>query len=161
MPVKMQNTPSQGYISYQLEVLYDTTYFRAPGLVNTGTLTGSNGWSALANTLTPGVIRVGAFGAGNISSDGDLIKLKFALTGREGSSQIKLRNFVVNSGNPVVQTVNGNFTLIARVCGDANVDGSVFAEDASLTLQHSIGIITLTPQGIVNADVDGSGNITY
>jgi len=160
IPVKMMNTPAQGYISYQFDVLYDTTYFRGIGISQNGTLTGTSGWTALANVLTPGVIRIGAFGASNIAADGDLIHLRFLLTGREGSSQIRLRNFVVNSGNPAVQTVNGNITLIARVCGDANVDGAVFAEDASLTLQHSIGTITLTPQGIVNADVDETGSIT-
>lgn len=160
IPVKMKNTPAQGYISYQFDVLYDTSYFRALGISQNGTLTGTNGWTALANVLTPGVIRIGAFGASNIAADGDLIHLRFLLTGREGSSQLRLRNFVVNSGNPSVQTINGNITLIARVCGDANVDGAVFAEDASLTLQHSIGTITLTPQGIVNADVDETGSIT-
>ena len=58
--------------------------------------------------------------------------------------------------SPLIKTIdwfrgNGGNT---RRCGDADVDGNVYAYDAALTLQYSIGLITLTEQGAINANVD-------
>lgn len=40
--------------------------------------------------------------------------------------------------------------------GDANLDGTVSAEDVELIAQHILGEKTLTGQALANANVDGS-----
>ncbi len=43
--------------------------------------------------------------------------------------------------------------------GDASLDGTISALDASLILQHAIGLITLPPAALPLADVSGNGEI--
>lgn len=57
--------------------------------------------------------------------------------------------------------------LIARftevqtgLIGDVDLDGSVTVTDALLAMRHSMGIITLSGQSLINADVDGNGTVT-
>ena len=54
-------------------------------------------------------------------------------------------------------------TIIGRTVtsvGDADGDGTVSAFDASLVLQHVVGLITLGPDERIAADVDGDGSIS-
>lgn len=58
-----------------------------------------------------------------------------------------------------------SFTVVvdsasATLYGDANEDGTVTSLDASQAARHSVGLITLTGQGFINADVSGDGDVT-
>ena len=53
-----------------------------------------------------------------------------------------------------------NFTTLQVAFGDVDGDASVTAFDASLILQHVVGLITLGSGAQLAADVDGDANIT-
>ena len=56
-------------------------------------------------------------------------------------------------------TVDGGI-LFDGLLGDANCDGVVTAADAATILRSLVGLVELTPQGMINADVDGDGEVT-
>jgi hypothetical protein len=56
-------------------------------------------------------------------------------------------------------TVNGSITFVG-LYGDANCDGQVTAADAAAILRSLVNLDKLTPQGMINADVDGDGDVT-
>lgn len=46
-------------------------------------------------------------------------------------------------------------------CGDVNADGLIDPGDALLVQRHSFGLLTLTPNQLTRADVDGSGVVDF
>lgn len=159
VPVHVTEVTGEGIIAYQFSVVYNSELLTATGIETSGTLSGNN-WTVFENIQEPGIITVGAFGTGELSGSGELLKLKFDVNGIEGSSFLGFAEFAFNSGNPVPILQNGVININPGLCGDANEDGELFAEDAALTAQHAIGLITLTPGGEQNADVDYSGEVT-
>lgn len=61
-------------------------------------------------------------------------------------------------------TAQQSFTVevggASKIYGDVNLDGGVSAVDASQAARHSVGLLVLTGQALVNAEVSGDGNIT-
>ena len=57
--------------------------------------------------------------------------------------------------------MGGGYTKqLYTLLGDANCDGRVSASDGALVLRYLAGLQTITPQGLLNADVDFSGTVT-
>jgi len=46
-------------------------------------------------------------------------------------------------------------------CGDVNADGTIDSMDALLIQRHAFGLLTLTPNQLTRADVDGDLDITF
>ncbi|MCF8396388.1 MAG: T9SS type A sorting domain-containing protein, partial [Melioribacteraceae bacterium] len=160
IPITTESLTDQNVISYQFTIEYDPTLVNATGISVEGTLSNQSGWSVLPNTLVDGEITVGAFGANPLNGEGELIKVVFEMTGLEGMTPLHFRDFVFNSGDPSAITTDGSINIVLGMCGDANEDQQIYAQDAAFTLQHSIGLIELTPQGANNADVNMDGSAT-
>jgi len=159
IPVTVSNLTNEDIIAYQFTVLYDQQYLTATGTNTSGTLSDDN-WTVFENIQEPGKIVIGAFGTSEIAGNGTLVKLKFNVNGTAGITPLTFEDFVFNSGNPQPILQDGFVNILLGLCGDANEDQNVFAEDAALTAQHAIGLITLTPGGEQNADVDFSNDVT-
>jgi hypothetical protein len=113
VPVAISDLTGKDVISYQLKVTFNSQVLQAVDVVTSGTLCAANGWSALANTTTPGEITVGAFGSGALTGSGDLIKLKFNVIGNNNAtSSLTFSSFMLNSGSPTVTTTNGSFSVL-------------------------------------------------
>ncbi|MDO4544502.1 MAG: dockerin type I repeat-containing protein, partial [Clostridia bacterium] len=50
-------------------------------------------------------------------------------------------------------------TAVSEIIGDADLNGSVEAADASAVLRHVVGIDTLTGQALLNADANQNGSV--
>ncbi len=64
------------------------------------------------------------------------------------------------NGNFDQQSFTVDVQNSSTLYGDANEDGLVTSIDASQAARHSVGLITLSAQGQINAEVSGDGNIT-
>lgn len=207
-PVNAANV--QGLAAADLTITFDQAVLSARD-ASTGNLT--PGWSVVANTNTPGEIRVSmASPGGTVSGSGVLAYLEFEVVGSPGASTaLQLTNASLNDGAIPVETADGSFTvsLVYDIAGtvrfwqnsagvpdvlltlegdrvytgqsDANGDytvsgaetddytltpskldevNGISAYDASLALQHSAGLTTLTGHAATAADVNKSGAIT-
>ncbi len=56
--------------------------------------------------------------------------------------------------------VFGTSNTAINTLGDVSLDGAVSALDASLILQHSVGLITLSTDASQNAEVSGNGDVS-
>ena len=63
-------------------------------------------------------------------------------------------------GNAGQQSFTVEVGSASSLYGDTNMDGAVSALDASQAARHSVGLLTLTGQALINAEVSGDGNIT-
>ena len=62
---------------------------------------------------------------------------------------------------PRIRTRNrADIVQVIPAYGDTNLDGKITSADAALVLRAIVGLSTLTPNGIMNADVDGDGEVT-
>lgn len=65
------------------------------------------------------------------------------------------------SANPIsVNIIGGSITVESILYGDISGDGEVTAYDASLVLQHVVGLIELSPDAKEAADVTNDGTIS-
>ncbi|MCF8242390.1 MAG: hypothetical protein K9J16_13480 [Melioribacteraceae bacterium] len=159
IPVYVEDLTNEGIISYQFTVQFDPSLLNATDISLENTISDISDWTVLPNTTNPGEIRVGAFGATPIEGSGKLVDLIFEPTGDEGETELTFSEFIFNSGMPNANTTNGYLNIMLGMCGDANEDGTVYAQDAAFTLQHAIELITLTEQGQVNADVNMDASV--
>ena len=158
IPIVVDDLTGQGIISFEFTVTFDeTVLISADGINITGDID-FTGWSVAHNAATPGQISVAGFGPTALSGSGVLLNLLFHTANDDGAtSPLNFTNFLFNAGTPLALTNDGSITLQCCVCGDADGNGLVQAFDASLTLQHVLGVITLENPECV--DVDGNGLI--
>ncbi len=162
LPVNVSDITGYGILSCDFTFVFDTTVLvpATPYIVTSGSLMENAGWGIMNNHTIPGQLSVGAIGTEPLSGMGTLIKLVFKAVGGQGTSSVlSFNEFIFNDNNPLVEVTNGLLTVPVRSCGDADENGFVQAYDASLTLKHSIGLVTLSPQGAYNADVNGDNII--
>lgn len=69
---------------------------------------------------------------------------------------------VTPANSDLLKTAEEQYNSLASAGkpGDADGDGEITVTDALLTLQGSVGKITLSPEAQGRADVDGDGKIT-
>jgi len=60
---------------------------------------------------------------------------------------------------PLKYAQNAAYVIPAYILGDADSDGSVYANDAMLILQYSVGLIDETKLNLSAADVDGDHDV--
>ncbi len=162
IPVRVTDLTGKNVIAYQLAVTFSGNVLKAKGISTSGSLSAASGWTVLSNTNTSGQITVVGSGITPLSGSGTLVKLQFEIVGSPGdSSALAFATCLLNEGNPAASSSNGR-VRVSRVglCGDVSENGVVSAYDASLTLQYSVGMITLSPQALLNADVSLNGIVT-
>ncbi len=77
-----------------------------------------------------------------------------------GGSSVSIGNPPNNTGQDWVALVSTESPVVTNGYGDATADGVVTALDASLILQHSIGLIILPSNVVPVIDVSGNGDVS-
>jgi hypothetical protein len=152
--------------SYQFTVTYNPNQVTALGVVTTGTLTGTAGWSAPAVNVTSGSMSVSAAGSTSLSGSGTLLQLSFQLNPlllNGGGSVVALQNFIMNEGSPIDTTANGFITINLTPRITVSPDGSEIAK--TQTLQYSVSgnvtpPVTWSTTNPSVATINGSGLLT-
>lgn len=127
VPFRIDNLGGRSLNSYQFSVAYDPAVIApADESANVdGTLSGN--LNAVYNTPTPGLLRVGVYGAFPTQGDGVYVNLKFRVIGNNGSSSpLNISGFRFNHGTDEVTSVNGRIT-VGAMAPDATLQGRVTA----------------------------------
>lgn len=128
---------------------------------------------AMVDAPFPQIILSGA----NILSATDMTKVSntvytytYTINSGDGIVNVSLSTGTDIAGNVVVlaPTSGGSYTVIPLHYGDIDEDGNIYAYDAALTLQYSVGIDALAvidplpweTWRIITANVDGLGDVT-
>lgn len=126
-----------GLAAADLTVTFDSSVLSAQG-ARTGSLT--PGWSVVANTGTPGQIRLSmASPGGTVSGSGTLAILEFEVVGSPGmTTTLHIANISLNDGAIPVQAADGSFavSLVYRVSGTVRFwNGGAGVPGALLSLE--------------------------
>jgi hypothetical protein len=127
VPFRIDNLNGKSLNSYQFSVAYDPAVLvPADESANVdGTLSGN--LNAVYNTPTPGMLRVGVYGAFPTQGDGVYVNLKFRVIGNNGSSSpLTISGFRFNRGTDEVTTVSGRIT-VGVATAEATLQGRVLA----------------------------------
>ncbi len=76
-----------------------------------------------------------------------------------GDTDIILNSLVWNEGSPAASWVNGTVTVFG-LYGDVSGDGTLSPFDASLILQHLVGLSEIPTDQLFIADVSGDGTVS-
>jgi len=194
-----------GLRSAEVKVTFDAELLAVKN-VRLGSITSN--FSLATNTGTPGAVTLSMASATTVSGSGSLAHIEFeVLDSTKTSSPLTLADVSLNSGNIIVNTVNGTFNVAATYSisgsvsyynnyrpvsgvdltltgtktytGASNQSGTysindiqegaytltagksdqatdISAYDASLILQNSLGLISLSERQIIAADVDNN-----
>jgi len=128
VPVTIGDLSGKGVIAYQFEMNYDPTVLApAENPVEIGG-TMSDTMSVTVNADTPGVLRVGVFGALPMNGQGTLLNLKFTAIGAAGTtSPLSWQEFMLNEGGALrTRTTDGLITIRTANSDEASITGSLF-----------------------------------
>ena len=129
VPIIVDDLTGLGVLAYQTTITYDASVVEAIGIETTGTLSSSSGWTVLPNTGTAGEIRIGGFGASDLSGGGVLVYMKFHLIGEAGTStDLHFTEMLFNSGTPACSTTDG--AIVINTGGGSSVEVNIPAEIA-------------------------------
>ena len=103
----------------------------------------TSGWSTISQGFTP--VHNGLLGQWDISKLNGEYSLRLTVSAKS-TVFVKRRNIQVEP-SPIV-------------CGDVNGDGQVTSHDASMILQHIVGLISLNPNQIAIGDVTKDGTLS-
>ncbi len=138
VPISVQDTTGRQIVSYQFDLRYDPMVLEPAA--NTVDLAGtiSEGFTATANPIEPGHLKVVLFGVNNLAGAGEMFKLNFNVVGPVNSAtDITWEDFVVNEGGLNFETKNGHI-VVAAASNNATISGHV---------------LTSTGRGVANARV--------
>ena len=112
VPIIVDDLTGLGVLAYQTTITYDASVVEAIGIETTGTLSSTSGWTVLPNTGTAGEIRIGGFGASDLSGGGVLVYMKFHLIGEAGTStDLHFSEMLFNNGTPACNTTDGAIVI--------------------------------------------------
>ena len=114
IPVTVNGVANKGIISYEFNLRYDPTVLQPQ--VNPVDLTGtaSRGLSFEVNAAEAGLLRVVAYGAMPLDSNGVLLNLRFTAVGNVGSiSSLALEQMIFNEGDMRTTINNGQIEVVA------------------------------------------------
>jgi hypothetical protein len=158
--VYISGVPEDGFNAFQYTLEYNTDSLELDLLGNNGTLT--DNYELSYNTEEPGTIMVAGTGIDPISTDGPLTHFKISYkTG--GISHIRLKDVMLNEGDPTVYWRDARIDATRLVCGDVTGDFSISALDAAYILRHTVRLAPQYPlegAGFIAGDVTGNGSVT-
>ena len=151
-----------GISSFNVVISYNASLLTATDVTIDSTLSGSDGagMTIVTNLDTPGVIKMAAAGAIDLTGSGDLVVMTFQSLSTEGSSSVKITDFSFNEGLPAATLVSGVVHIEAQIVGDPSQNGDISAYDASLVLQHLVGTSLLTGDAYNAAETTGNGAVS-
>ncbi|NOX19386.1 MAG: T9SS type A sorting domain-containing protein, partial [Chlorobi bacterium] len=100
-----------GVVSFEFTLTYNPELLTAVGINTDGTISGADGWTATANTETPGIINVGGSGSGELTGSGDFIEIIFTKDYDYGESDLISTSWLFNDGCPTANVTNGAILL--------------------------------------------------
>jgi Cohesin domain/Dockerin type I domain len=114
IPIHVDGAANKGIISCEFELRFDPLVMRPHTDPIDRALTQSKGFSVVANTTEPGVLRVAAYGAMPLADDGILLNLQFTAIGKGGSvSPIRWTRIMLNEGVPRATTIDGELKIFS------------------------------------------------
>ena len=151
-----------GISSFNVVISYNATLLTATDVTIDSTLSGSDAaaMTLVTNLDTPGVIKIAAAGAIDLTGSGDLLVMTFQSLTTEGSSSIKITDFTFNEGLPGATLIGGVVHIETQIVGDPSQNGDISAYDASLVLQHLVGTSLLTGDAYNAAETTGNGTVS-
>jgi hypothetical protein len=112
IPVNVQGIANKGVISYELDLRYDPAVIQPQARPVAVMQTVSSGLSVATNTDVPGLLKVVAYGAMQISGNGILLNLRFTAIGAPGTtSPLTFERMMLNEGDPRILAVDGQVEL--------------------------------------------------
>lgn len=161
VPVTTTDLTGLDVTSYEFEMSYDTTVVEpveGESIVTEGTL--SSNFSADGNVISPGVLRVGAFGNNALQNAGTLVfvQLRVKATGTSPLGFVP-NTFRFNNGSPVAATGGGSLTssssppVAASDTFSVSEDGTLLASSGGGAVGHSADISAR--QSVANGGVNG------
>ena len=153
---------NQGVSSFDITLSYDASLLSATSATLDGTISGpdSANLTLISNLDTAGEVSLAAAGASDLSGSGALAVITFESLSQEGSSSISFNKLVFNEGSPVVTGTSGTVHIEALMIGDPSLNNEVSAFDASLVLQHSVGVSSLSGEAFEAGETSGNGSIS-
>lgn len=112
IPVILEDTTGQGFISYQFDLVYDPEVVQPleNACSTLDTLSGS--MTVTCNKVGKNLLTVAVFGAMPLDGKGVGINLKFNAVGKDGmSSSLALRGFMFNEGELRTRTTDGTVKI--------------------------------------------------
>ena len=121
MPIVIQGASNSNVISYEFELRYDPLIIQP--LENPVELVGSvsRGLFVVSNIETEGLLKIAAYGPMPLTTDGVLLNLRFRAIGSSGSaSSLIWERFMLNEGDPAVNSIDGRVEISAGASNQAN-----------------------------------------
>lgn len=162
LAIKTSDLTGAGISSFDIVLSYDASLITATGVTLDGTLSGSDGagMALFSNVSTPGTIALAAAGANEISGAGDLVILTFESLSTAGVAEITFTKLSFNEGEPELEGIAGEVAVESLLIGDPSLNQEVSSYDASLILQHMVGIEALTGEALAAGETSGNGSIS-
>jgi hypothetical protein len=163
LPIRLFNSANgSALLGYEFQLQYNPAVLQSIGLSTTNTA--SAGWQVIANSDTPGRLRVAGYGTSPLSGDGVLLNLRFQVTQTVNlTSALTFGYFRWNEGQPTAATQAGDFRTRMLGIGGAvlyGVSGEPVPQVA-LALSGAQSANTATDaQGAYHFNLAGSGPIS-
>ncbi len=126
IPVSVHGVANKGIIAYEFDLRYDPSVIQpqANPVDVTGTI--SRGFTAVAKSDEPGLLRVAVYGAMPLDNNGLLLNLRFTAGGASGTvSPLMWERIMFNEGDSLTMTANGQVELSSAVINPAEINGRV------------------------------------
>ncbi len=110
---------------------------------------------------TDSTLVIASAGAADISGEGLLLSLRFAVPDTAlGLIEILADSAIFNAGETPVERVSGGVRVIMPLPGDVDLNGRIQAFDASLILKYLVGFLNLSRLQLSNANVTSDTTIS-
>lgn len=158
LPLNISNPDGGTFSSFEIDLGFDNSLLELIN-VSKGDLTDEYSIEFNSTDFKPGLIS--GQGTSDISTSGNLLNLTFKTLG-SGTVAINFNEILLNEGNPASNSVSGSIQIAPYVCGDADGNGIVSANDAAEILKHTVFLDPFPIIGVDSsaADVTGNGMIT-
>jgi hypothetical protein len=112
VPVTVSGIANKGVISYEFDLRYDPNVIQPQAVPIDINETASRGLTVVSNAKNPGLLRVGAYGAIPLDTDGVLLNLRFRTVGAPNSiSPLTFDQVIFNEGEPRATIPDGQVLL--------------------------------------------------
>ncbi len=170
VPITVTSMNDLEVMSFQFTLEYDTELLEPMEIMTDGTLTEG---TLLETNMGGGQVSVAAVYVPEgetttkgstpalfaIEGEGTMAYVKFKAQEVLGDSVFWFSDVLFNEGTPAAASSGGSYSVVP-LYGDANLDVSVNAFDATTVLQHVVGIIELGDVAGIAANVSGDASIT-
>ena len=172
VPINVTSMDYLEVMSYQFSLAFDPEMVEALEVITDGTL--SEDAVVAYNIDDEGMVHVAAaddpenLEGGNISAmptlfaiegEGTLVYIKFKAQEALGETWLEFTDGMFNEGEPPSSWVDGEVNIVP-LYGDVALNLTVNAFDASLVMQHTVGLIELSEVQQVAANVSGGESVT-